>query len=179
MRMELYRIGDKVVDGRKIQREIERILSLRSQGLSQLEVAEQLGIDRPLISRLETMGEVRKGKRIALVGFPVGNKEELAKVAAQEGIDFVFLLTDKQRWAWVEGQSGAELVNEIMELISKLGQKFDLVIFLGSDMRLKIMEAIVGQRLVGLEIGKSPIKEDCYPDPEKLRLLIRQCKGEL
>lgn len=176
--MELYRIGDKVVDGRKIQREIQRILTLRSQGLSQLEVAEQLGIDRPLISRLESMGEVRKGKKIALVGFPVANKEELVQVAAQEGVDYVFLLTDKERWAWVQGHSGVELVNQIMEIISKLGQKFDLVIFLGSDMRLKIMEAIVGQKLVGLEIGKSPIKEDCYIDPEKLRNLIDQCKGE-
>jgi transcriptional regulator with XRE-family HTH domain len=176
--MEMYRIGDKVVDGRKIQREIQRILTLRSQGLSQLEVAEQLGLDRPLISRLESMGEVRKGKKIALVGFPVANKEELSKVAAQEGVDFVFLLTDQERWAWAQERSGVELVNQMMEIISKLGQKFDLVIFLGSDMRLKIMEAIVGQKLVGLEIGKSPIKEDCYIDPELLRKLIDQCKGE-
>ena len=60
--MELYRIGDKVVDGRKIQREVQRILSLRAQGYSQLEVSQRLGIDRPWISRLESMGEVRKGK---------------------------------------------------------------------------------------------------------------------
>lgn len=176
--MELYRIGDKVVDSRKIQREIERILSLRSQGLSQLEVAEKLGIDRPLISRLESMGEVRKGKKIALVGFPIGNKEELAKVAAEEGVDFVFLLTDRERWDWVEKRSGAKLVNEMMELISQLGQQYDLVIFLGSDMRLKIMEAILGQKLVGFEIGKSPIKEDCYLDPERLRKIIFECRGK-
>ena len=37
------------------------------------------------------MGEVRKGKKLALVGFPVANKEELARVAAQEGVDFIFL----------------------------------------------------------------------------------------
>jgi transcriptional regulator with XRE-family HTH domain len=176
--MELYRIGDKVVDGRKIQREVQRILSLRAQGFSQLEVAQKLQIDRPLISRLETMGEVRKGKKIALVGFPVANKEELAQVASQEGIDFIFLLTDKERWSWVEEKNGAQLVNQIMEIISKIGQNYDLVIFLGSDMRLKILEAIMGQKIVGVEIGKSPIKEDCYIDPEKLGQLISQCKGE-
>lgn len=175
--MELYRIGDKVVDGRKIQREVQRILSLRAQGYSQLEVSQRLGIDRPWISRLESMGEVRKGKKLALVGFPVANKEELARVAAQEGVDFVFLLTDRERWAWVEEKSGAQLVNQMMEIISKLGQKYDLVVFLGSDMRLKILEAIMGQKLVGVEIGKSPIKEDCYVEPEKIRKLIAQCKG--
>ncbi|HOB21613.1 MAG TPA: transcriptional regulator [Bacillota bacterium] len=176
--MELYRIGDKVVDGKKIQREVQRILSLRAQGYSQLEVSQRLGIDRPWISRLESMGEVRKGKKLALVGFPVANKEELARVAAQEGVDFVFLLTDRERWAWVEEKSGAQLVNQMMEIISKLGQKYDLVVFLGSDMRLKILEAIMGQKLVGVEIGKSPIKEDCYVEPEKIRKLIAQCKGE-
>ncbi len=66
----------------------------------------------------------------------------------------------------------------MMEIISKLGQKYDLVVFLGSDMRLKILEAIMGQKLVGVEIGKSPIKEDCYVEPEKIRKLIAQCKGE-
>ena len=63
-----------------------------------------------------------------LWALPIGNKKELAQVAAREGVDFIFLLTDKQRWSWVEDRSGAELVNEIMEMISKLGQKFDLVI---------------------------------------------------
>ena len=36
----------------------------------------------------------------------------------------------------------------------------------------------MGQKLVGVEIGKSPIKEDCYVEPEKIRKLIAQCKGE-
>lgn len=55
----LLRIGDKLINRNKIDRVVDRILHLRTQGLSQQEVAAQVGIDRSVISRLEHMGEVR------------------------------------------------------------------------------------------------------------------------
>ena len=67
--MELVRIGDKVVSVPKIERAVREIIELRSKGISQQEVAEKFNTDRTFVSRLESIGEIRKGKRIAVVGF--------------------------------------------------------------------------------------------------------------
>jgi len=73
----LLRIGEKIINRQKINQIIDEMLNLRSQGFSQQEVANRVGIDRTVISKLETLGEVRKGGRVALVGFPIENREEL------------------------------------------------------------------------------------------------------
>ena len=80
----LLRVGDKLINRQKIYRTVDQILMLRRQGLSQQETANQVGVDRTVISRLENMGEVRKGKSVALIGFPIDNCEELRQVARQE-----------------------------------------------------------------------------------------------
>ncbi|PZN12388.1 MAG: transcriptional regulator [Bacillota bacterium] len=175
--MELIRIGDKVVDRTRIYRMVDRILELRASGLSQQEVADKLGIDRTLVSRLESVGEVRRGRRIGLVGFPVKNRQELEELARAEGIDFVWLLTDAERRAWVAEKSGAELLNEIMVLIAQ-ARELDHVIFLGSDMRIRLVEALLGSdRVTGIQIGSSPITEDRYVNPERIRQLVRHLKA--
>ncbi|MEW6274101.1 MAG: helix-turn-helix transcriptional regulator [Bacillota bacterium] len=173
--MKFIRIGDKVLDPERIHRAVDLILKLRQEGLSQQEVAERLGVDRTLVSRLESLGEVRKGPRLALVGFPVANGAELAEVAREEGVDFILLMSEEERWRFVKEKNGAELINEFMALVFQL-ESYDAVIFLGSDMRIKMVEAILGPRLVSWEIGVSPIKEDRLVNPEQLRQLIRQFK---
>lgn len=174
--MEFIRIGDKVISPAKIHRLVDRVLEFRREGLSQQEAAVRLGVDRSFVSRLESLGEVRKGSRLALVGFPVANGRELAAVAAEEGVEFVLLMSEAERWRYVEQKSGAELVNEFMDLASRL-EGFDAVIFIGSDRRVKMVEAILGPRVLGWELGPSPLREDRPVDPEKLRALIRQVKG--
>ena len=89
---------------------------MRSSGKSQQETAEALGVDRTFISRLEALGEVRKGGKVALIGFPIENKRELEEAARAEGVDFVLLFTEEERRRFAEGMSGAELINEIMRL---------------------------------------------------------------
>lgn len=71
---DLVRIGDKVIDRARLHRLIDQALDLRAGGASQQEVADRLGTDRTFVSRLETLGELRRGRRIGLVGFPVANK---------------------------------------------------------------------------------------------------------
>jgi Helix-turn-helix. len=171
--VNFLRIGDKVLDPVRIHRTVDLILKLRQEGLSQQEVAERLGVDRTLVSRLERLGEVRKGPRLALVGFPVANGAELTEMAREEGVEFILLLSEEERWRYVKEKSGAELINEFMALVFRL-ESYDAVIFLGSDMRIKMVEAILGPRLVSWEIGVSPIKEDRWVNPEQLRRLIRQ-----
>src|SRR5690554_6283612 len=73
---DLIRVGEKVIQRSRIIRFVDRLLARRAAGLSQLEAARELGVDRTLISRLEAIGEVRKGARLALIGFPIANRAE-------------------------------------------------------------------------------------------------------
>ncbi|HEY8531382.1 MAG TPA: hypothetical protein VIL08_03955 [Limnochorda sp.] len=172
---DLLRIGDKVVDRARVHRLIDEALELRAGGASQQEVADRLGTDRTFISRLEALGELRRGRRIGLVGFPVANKEELEALAAEEGLDLVLLMTDAERWSFVRDRSGIDLVNDIMALISR-ARELDAVIVLGSDMRVNLLEAVLGRKVVGVVIGTSPIQSDRRVDPGQLREVIRALK---
>ncbi|MHB1420009.1 MAG: transcriptional regulator [Bacillota bacterium] len=170
--MELIRIGDKLLSRTKIERLIDQILELRVQGVSQQEVARRLNIDRTFVSRLERSGEIRKGSRIAVIGFPVENKNELNEALTEEGVEFILLMTDAERWHFVQEKSGLELLNEIMEIIARV-RVYDVVIIIGSNYRIKISEALLNKEVVGVEIGQSPIAGDVYVNPGELTALVR------
>ncbi|HOK71270.1 MAG TPA: helix-turn-helix transcriptional regulator, partial [Bacillota bacterium] len=97
----LIRIGDKVVDRDRIDRALDKLFDMRQNGASQAEVAAALGTDRSFVSRLENLGEIRKGERVAVIGFPIGNKEEIEQLAKKAGVDYVWLMNDEERWAYV------------------------------------------------------------------------------
>lgn len=172
----LIRVGDKIINKQKVFDTIERMFTMRQQGVSQQETANQLGIDRTVVSRLETLGEIRKGGQIALVGFPIRNREELAAAAQEEGVEFIFLLTENERWKFVQQKSGAELFNEIMQIIARL-RTYDIVIFIGSNMRIKLVETLLDKEVIGIQIGESPIAEDKYFSPTDLRSIIRHIRS--
>lgn len=174
--MEFIRVGDKVISRDRIYRTIDEILRLRAGGASQQDVAAEMGVDRSFISRLEGIGEIRKGRRIALIGFPVVPKDELNRVAIEEGCELIFLMTNDERWQWVDRVSGVELLNEVMMLIAKL-KDFDNIIFIGSDMRIKLIETVIGKEVIPILIGESPITEDKYIDPEVVRQVIKGIKA--
>ena len=48
---------------------------------------------------------------------------------------------------------------------------------IGSDMRIKLAEAILGDKVIGFEIGESPITQDVYIQPKQLEDLITTIKG--
>lgn len=174
--MDLVRIGDKVISKDRIFQVIHQILELRANGFSQQDVAEQLDVDRTLISRLETIGELRKGKKIALVGFPIRNSRELEEIARDEGLDFILLMTEQERLEFGKSWNGADLMNYVMSLIAR-AREMDAVIFIGSDMRLRMVKSLIGANVFGVEIGSSPLSEDKYVDPDKIRTLIRSLKA--
>lgn len=173
--MDFVRVGEKVISKKKITGIVDKILELRVKGLSQQEVANQTGTDRTFVSRLETLGEIRKGSRIAAVGFPVLNKQEILELLQHEGVDFTFIMTEKERWDFVHNMSGAQLVNYMMSLIGE-ARKYDVIILIGSYQRIKIIEAMLDCEIVGLPIGESPIEEDKYVDPYKLREILSSIK---
>lgn len=174
--MELLRIGDKLVSKLRIDQRIERILEMRASGQSQQEVADQVGIDRTFISRLEALGEVRKGGRLALIGFPVANKAELMSVAEREGVEFVLLFNDEERWGFVSDVSGPDLFNRIMEWVAHL-KEFDAVVFIGSDMRIRLAQSVLGEEIViGVSLGPSPIKGDRTVDALQVAEILQGLK---
>lgn len=173
--MELLRIGDKMISRDRIDKAIGRILELRTRGLSQQEVATKLNIDRTFISRLETLGEVRKGGRVGVVGFPLGNRDALEAVCREEGVEFTLLMNDEQRWAFVQEKTGIELLNTFMEIVAEL-REYSTVILLGSDKRLRIFEALLDKDTISIVLGSSPIIGDREYDPDELRKLLRSIK---
>lgn len=54
-------------------------------------------------------------------------------------LDYILVMTEEERWTFLEEKAGLELFNEIIEIMVKL-KEFDLIIFIGSDMRLDLME---------------------------------------
>ena len=173
--MQFVRIGDKVISKERLIKEIERILQLRRLGMTQEEVARKLGIERTFVSRLESLGEIRRGRKIALIGFPVKNKDELIQLGESLGIEYILLLTQEERREFVRRRTKDELFNEIIKIIVFLSD-FDLIIFLGSDMRVPVVEKIFSVQVIGIVIGSSPIQESKYVDPEKIREIIRELK---
>ena len=173
--MELIRLGDKIISRRKIDQTIGEIFNLRAKGLSQTEVAARLGVDRTLVCRLENLGEIRKGRRLAVVGFPILNKKEVEEALEREGVDYVFIMSEEERWDFIKEKSGVHLFDSIMELIAK-AHSFDQVIVIGSNQRIKIFEAVLDKEVVGFEIGESPIQEDKFVKVEDLIELVRAVK---
>lgn len=174
--MELIRLGEKIISRRKIDQIIGEILNLRAKGLSQTEVASRLGVDRTLVCRLENLGEIRKGRSLAVVGFPILNKKEIQEVLEREGVDFVFLMSEEERWEFIKQKSGVDLFDSIMEMIAR-AHSFDQVVVIGSNQRIKIFEAVLDKEVVGFEIGESPIQEDKYVETAEIIELVRAIKG--
>ena len=174
--MDYIRIQDKIISHQKINNTITKILQLRARGLSQQEVAERLSVDRTFISRLEGIGELRKGKTIACIGFPIINKQEIQDILEKEGVDFILLMTEKERLDFVEQRSGKQMLNELMDLIARM-HNYEVVIAIGSDQRLKLIEGMLEGEVISLEIGISPITEDKWVDPMEIRKILRSIKS--
>ncbi|MBP2655843.1 MAG: hypothetical protein H6Q73_3412 [Firmicutes bacterium] len=169
----LLHIGEKILNSQKIHRVIDDILEKRVRGMSQQDIANKLGVDRTFISRLESLGEVRKGGRVALVGFPIENCSELSQMAQVEGVDYCLVMSEKERWEFVQSKTGVELTNMIMELVGVL-RMYDSVIIIGSDMRVKLATSLLDKDVIGVEIGESPLATDKYVDVNEIRNIIRQ-----
>ncbi len=176
--MDFIRIGDKIVSREKIDEAIDDILTQRAKGLSQAEVANEMGLDRTFISRLETLGELRKGGSIALVGFPLANCEDVKRVAKEEGVDFTMVMNEEERLNFAKTKTGVDLLNDLMGLIGSF-RRYHKVILIGSDKRLEIMKGLLDKNteVATVVIGHSPMSRDVTVDPESLRETIRNLKG--
>jgi len=174
--MNFIRIGDKVISRKKIDKEIDEIIKLRALGLSQSDVGEKMNIERTFISRLEGLGEIRKGQSIAAVGFPIKNKQEVEKVLREYGVEYSFLMSEEERNNFVNQSNGQQLINYLMELINKF-RGFDTVIVMASDYRNKIIKDMLDNQIIEIDIGKSPLKEDVVVNLDLLTEILKILKG--
>lgn len=174
--MDFIRIGDKVISRTKINKKVDEIIKLRAMGLSQSDVGEKMGIERTFISRLEGIGEVRKGQSIAAVGFPIKNKLEVEKVLKEYGVEYSLLMSEDERNEFVNQRNGQEFVNIMMDLINKF-RDFDTVIVMASDNRNKIIKGMMDNQIIEIDIGKSPLKEDVNVNLDLLTEILMILKG--
>lgn len=168
--MRFYRIGEKVVSRDKLVDAVEGILESREAGATQEEAARAAGVTRSVVSFLETLGEVRRGPRVALVGFPVANVDQVREVAERNAVDLVLVVSQAERES-IESGSSANVFNRLLETLATL-RDYDTVILMASDWRIATIERILGSEVVGMPLGTSPLREDRSVDIDELERLL-------
>lgn len=174
--MRLFRIGDKVVSRDKLLDAVEGILEDREGGATQEEAARHAHVQRSFVSFLETLGEVRRGPRVALVAFPVENCDEVRSLAARYALDFVLVVSQAERES-IEAGDASRIFNQLLETLAAL-RDFDTVVVVASDWRVKTIERILGAEIVGIELGTSPLREDRYVDVHELARVLDAVMAE-
>jgi transcriptional regulator with XRE-family HTH domain len=170
--VDLIRVGDKVISLSRIGDIAEQILMARSQGLSQHDVAIKFNVDRSFVSRLETVGELRKGRSVAVIGFPIANTAEVRHLCQTLGVELCWVMTNQERWQYAQSRNGVELVNEIMDLAASF-RKFDTIILLASNARVRLMAALLDSRtVIPVVLGDTPLSDDVTVDTESLQRTI-------
>lgn len=169
-------MGDKLISLDRLAGVVEDMLRFRAHGSSQTDVAKKFHVDRSFVSRLETLGEVRKGRSIALIGFPIANTGAVQSLSKALGIDYCWVMTDRERRDFAEQLTGVELVNEIMRVAAEL-RTYDVVILLASNARVRLMEALLdASTVIPMILGETPLVDDVEVNTDQLLQLINAIK---
>jgi hypothetical protein len=160
--VRFFRIGDKVVSREKLLEQITGILRDREGGATQAEAARTHGVERSFVSWLETLGEVRRGRRVGLIAFPVANGAEVKALADAHGVEFTLIMSQAERETISEGRGDA-VFNQVLETLATL-KDFDVLVLLASDWRIDTIEKILGREVVAVNLGHSPLREDVIVD---------------
>jgi hypothetical protein len=169
-RVRLYRIGDKVVSEDKLQDAVRAILEGREAGATQEDVSRAHGVQRSFVSFLETLGEVRRGDKVALVGFPIANAEKVKELAQSHFLDFVLVLSQDERES-IESGDATRVFNQLLETVAAL-KDYDTLVLIASDWRIRTMERILGTEVIGIPLGASPLRSDVPVDLEELDAVL-------
>ncbi|MBS3974574.1 MAG: transcriptional regulator [Actinobacteria bacterium] len=168
--MKFFRVGDKVLSREKLITAIEKILAEREAGATQEEVARSFGVQRTFISFLESLGEIRRGPKVALVGFPVANPSCVEELGERKGLDMVLVFSQEQREN-IETEAGYDVFNRLLETLAAL-REFDVVLLLASDWRIELMKRVLGAEVIGIPLGSTPLRSDVEVDLGELERVI-------
>ncbi len=178
----IYRIGEKTISLTKATNCVEKALGLRESGLSQSETARKLELDRSFVSRLESIGEIRKGNRIAVIGFPLKNYDDLKHICHTRGLDFNLILNNEQRWEMVSNKEALNFFNQMLDLLSKL-RSYETLILITSKKWHQLAEALLDIQIIHVNLGETPINEDVVIEEKKfldiLDHVVLEDKGEV
>jgi len=169
----VFRIGEKLVSLNKVMRLVEKTLEMREKSHSQQEIATRLHLDRSFISRLESIGEIRKGRRVAVIGFPLTNSSELTAICRDFGLDFSMLLNDQERWALVQDKQALDFFNKMLEIVTRL-REYDTLIMITSEKWFHMAEALLDLQIIFISLGPTPISEDRTIEQQQLRDTLEQ-----
>lgn len=153
--MELIRIGEKIINRERLYRLVDDILALRSNGATQQDVADTLDLGRPFISNLERLGEVRVGRKVALVGFSIDNQQDVKRIAKNWGIDSVHLFNGEflsKSLAGTDRLNERGILKRLLKALSGL-RGFDLLIFLGQEKEGTLLEKTLGIQVFSIPVG--------------------------
>lgn len=164
--VRFFRIGEKVVSREKLIGQITGILRDREDGATQEETAAKHGVQRSFVSWLETLGEVRRGARVAVIGFPLANIAEVERVCDEHSVEFTLLMTQQEREG-LEAGSGGAVFNRVLDTLAVL-KDFDVIVLLASDWRIDTIEKILGREVVAVNLGPSPLRADVAVDLDEL-----------
>lgn len=167
----VFRVGEKIISMDKVYRMAERIMELREQGVSQQETAVRLNLDRSFVSRLEAAGEIRRGSRVAVIGFPLANVEELSELCFSYGLDYYLLMTNRERWVMVRDQKALDFIDRVFEMIALL-RDFDTLVMISSEKWYRLAEVLLDLQVLFINLGPTPIREDCYVEPGLLDKIL-------
>lgn len=168
--MRFFRIGDKIISPEKLSGQITDILRDREGGATQAQAAKTHGVERSFVSWLETLGEVRRGRRVGLIAFPVANGEAIKAAAEHHGVEFVLVMSQAEREAMSAGPGDA-VFNSVLETLATL-KDFDVLVLLASDWRIGTIEKILGREVVAVNLGPSPLDHDVEVDMAELDALL-------
>jgi hypothetical protein len=168
--VRIFRIGDKVVSRDKLIGVVDELLADREAGSTQEEVARAYGVQRSFVSFLESLGEIRRGARVAVVGFPVANATEVKELTARLGIDFTLVFSQAER-EHIENAPGAEVFNRLLETMATL-RDYDVVVVMASDWRIELIEKVLGTETITLPLGPSPLRDDVTVDIQELEQVL-------
>ena len=166
--MRFFRVGNKIISREKLFEMVSEILADRERGATQAETAEAHGVQRSFVSFLESLGEVRRGPRVGIVGFPVANSDEVGEVADGYGVEFLLLMSQAEREA---AQEGHEVFNRLLDTLASL-REYDVIVLLASDWRIAQIEKILGHEVLGVSLGPSPITADVEVDIAELKAIL-------
>lgn len=168
--MRFYRIGDKVVGRDKLVDAIEAVLRDREAGATQAEAATAHGVDRSFVSWLENLGEVRRGKRVAFIAFPVANVDAVRAVLDAHGVEFSMVVSQAEREGFEAGRADA-VFNLVLDVLADL-KDYDTVIIFASTKRTGAIEKILGREVIARPLGPSPLRHDVEVDLDELSDLL-------
>lgn len=168
--MRFYRVGEKVISRDKLVDMVSDILDERESGATQEEAARHHGVQRTFVSFLESLGEVRRGKRVAIIGFPIANVDEVEAVADRHAVEFTMVYSQAERER-LEAAPADRVFNLVLETLARLAD-FDVIIILASEWRVELVEKILGREVIGVNLGQSPLRHDVRVDVEALDALL-------